>query len=102
MHYQKTVVMDLSAGARAAGQGPLGCYNGDMPGGFNWCQFGIGVSNPILYQCLAGPLPGPGPGEVCISGGSPATSPPVVYFCMTGAGGDHWGDSCEFGPSAAP
>jgi hypothetical protein len=93
---RKNRVIDLSTGARATGQGPLGCYNGNTPGGeTEWCQFGTDAS-PNFYACNVGPDPDPGAGwEICISGVSPA-----LDFCMIGTGGWHYTDTCTVGPSA--
>lgn len=98
MRYQKPIVMDLGAAARrAAGQDPLGCYDGSSPGAPSyWCQYGTSVTNPSSYGCTFGPEPGVGDDD-CISGSSPTTT-----YCMVGAGGSNMGDTCTVGPSAAP
>jgi len=94
MRYQKPVVMDLSAAAR--GQGPLGCYNGEGPGGNQWCQSGTSPTS-MPFQCNVGPNAGGIiPQDACITGNSP-----TVGFCMTGVGGANWGDACTTGPVPA-
>jgi hypothetical protein len=94
MRYQKPVVMDLSAGSRASGQWPLGCYNGEVGNGlWNDCQYGTTGGGPG-NTCGAGPQPGGHDPSVCISGNLPP-----LDFCMIGTGGSDWGDSCEVGSS---
>jgi hypothetical protein len=92
MRYQKPVVMDLSAGARASGQWPLGCYNGTTPGGSSYCQFGTG-GDSIDYVCNVGPLPDTDGFEACITG-----LDPMLTFCMFGSGGAPPEDTCTSGP----
>jgi hypothetical protein len=84
MRYEKPRVMDLSVGARAAGQGPLGCYNGDSPGDIPVCATG---TNPETSGCRPGGSPGNW--EVC-TGGSGA------YACASGSGAEV-SDTCQTG-----
>jgi hypothetical protein len=94
MRYHKPIVMDLSAAARsAAGQDPLGCYNGNgTVGGGETCQNGTAPPARLANPCTVGPDPGTSGDPVCISGNSPAVS-----FCMVGAGGSG-ADTCTSGP----
>jgi hypothetical protein len=77
MHYEKPVVMDLSAGARAAGQEPLSCWsgsayiNGDacMVGDGNWsCAVGPGAT---YETCVGGTTVTDG---LCVGGSVPIAS----------------------------
>lgn len=105
MRYEKPIVMDLGARARAAGQWPLGCYSGGVGGG-GWsdcqdgagggtCQYGAsGRGN--ANGCTTGPQAGGGGDPVCISG-----SVPTEPFCMTGGGGFDYEQPCMSGPAPA-
>jgi len=63
MRYEKPLVVDLSAGARARGQGPLSCITGNGASGSeicatgngakSYCAVGNGVQNPIP-SCVGG------------------------------------------------
>jgi len=93
MRYEKPIVMDLGAGARAAGQWPLGCFSGYTGDGlWNDCQYGTngeGMGN----RCTTGPSPGSAADPVCISGTNPSVS-----LCQSGINGSDFGDSCHSGP----
>ena len=98
MRYQKPMVMDLSAGARASGQGPLGCYNGNNPGGgIPVCGTG---TNPTDFGDVCRPGGTVISYQVCAYGAAPTTGPgnPV---CSNGTilGNN---DSCQQGASAIP
>jgi hypothetical protein len=92
MRYEKPIVMDLSAGARAAGQGPLGCIPGVDANNYA-CSTGD-VAYPDLGPCTSGPVPetgwptlcaaGPAVGGegACVGGGSPIQIEP----CTVGIG----------------
>lgn len=93
MRYEKPIVIDLSASARASGQEPLSCYPGPTPGD-DWylCETGGGPYSPV-QGCNVGPAPGSGSQVMCISGVA------VLSVCESGAGG--WHDTyCTVGPSA--
>jgi len=78
MRYQKPVVMDLSAGARARGQGPLSCVGGNgAPNHTTPCTGGLTVS-----------------GSDCYSGGSAGG-----YYCEAGASGADDPSGCNNGTS---
>jgi len=97
MRYEKPIVMDLGARARAAGQWPLGCYSGGVGSG-GWgddCQYGT-TGDGIANKCTTGPMPGTAADPVCISG-----SVPTVLFCMTGGVGDNLDQPCASGPAPA-
>jgi len=93
MRYEKPIVMDLAAGARASGKAPLSCYAGPTPGP-NWylCETGGDPFTPA-QSCGVGPAPGTGSATMCISGVS------VISVCASGSGGMH-DDYCTVGPSA--
>ncbi len=89
MRYGKPLVVDLSAGARAAGQGPLGCYNGDGANGWSEvCYTGTGPRYSIP-PCRTGNRP-PAVGD-CIGGSS-------AFCCESGASGSNDPNGCRSGP----
>jgi hypothetical protein len=94
MRYEKPIVMDLSAAARARGQGPLSCLSGDNPGGLNMCAAGV---NPTTCSntCGVGPAPRSGSGDInfCYTGPSANT------ICESGGSGYASFDDCTSGPT---
>jgi len=93
MLYQKPIVMDLSASARASGLGPLSCFDGAFPGGVLWCGVGSGGNAPSA-NCVVGPNATGGP-VFCANGLNTAPD----NWCQSGTGGT-WpgGDTCTSGP----
>jgi hypothetical protein len=91
MRYDKPIVMDLNARARfAAGQGPLGCYDGGAAGSSSEiCYTGTGA-NFTYEPCWTGSSPADN--ADCIGGTS-------AYYCESGAGGGSDPDGCRVGPS---
>lgn len=94
MRYEKPIVLDLSAGARATGQEPLGCYSGNAPGGTGLCEAGTG-GTAWVNPCAVGPAPGGSGGDTCVSGAAASGG-----ACISGAGGPSIYDTCTVGPSA--
>ena len=99
MRYEKPVVMDLSAGARAAGHGPLACVPGaSAVEGVESCAPGNGAG----WSCSGGPFGGNE--AVCASGGDPGfgndclNGTTVTGYCMGGSLGGHDPSGCRAGP----
>lgn len=90
MRYEKPVVMDLSAAARAAGLDPLGCYNGSSPAGRPWCQAGTSAS-VFGGKCEVGPGPGTFDPASCFPGGS------ATWVCVIGGAPTGPSDTCSTG-----
>lgn len=90
MRYEKPVVMNLDAQARAAGQEPLGCISGADANNYV-CATG-GVAYPDIGPCTSGPTPGTGWPTVCATGPAVGTdgacvgggSPIEVEPCTSG------------------
>jgi hypothetical protein len=97
MHYEKPQVMDLSARARATGQDPLSCMNGNTPLGYEQVC-GAGTSPKFNAACSLG-----GDTGDCAAGTSAAftclSGPSTILGseCSSGIGGST-GD-CTFGES---
>jgi len=89
MRYQKPVVMDLSAGARATGQDPLSCYSGNTPGGQGACQMGTGGAT-WSGTCVTGPNAGGAGASICVGGLS------AFFTCSSGTG-PGFDDTCTTG-----
>ena len=98
MRYEKPLVVDLSAGARARGQGPLSCITGNGAQGANTCMTGNGAKeycsngNSVTGSCVGGGNVG---GTSCYSGVSP------TGYCEVGAGGADDPTGCNAGLSYA-
>jgi hypothetical protein len=89
MRYEKPIVKDLSAQARATGDWPLGCYNGSSNS--TVCATGSGVTSG-RDGCRAGSGATFG---VCAAGINPGGSNPQ---CAAGTGGN--ADTCSAGSFA--
>ena len=96
MRYEKPLVVDLSAGARARGQGPLSCITGNVAQGASTCMIGNGANeycstgNSVTGSCVGGGNVG---GTSCYSGGSPSG------YCVAGVTGANDPTGCKAGPS---
>jgi len=103
MRYEKPLVVDLSAGARARGQWPLSCLIGNGASGTeicatgngakSYCSVGNGVKNPVP-SCVGGGTVNP-PGD-CYSGGNASG-----YYCEAGVSGADDPTGCNAGLSYA-
>ena len=95
MRYERPIVMDLNAQARASGQEPLGCYDGsvaDIPP--NEVCFVGGTATGSEQPCWAGNAPGSAAPGDCIGGTS-------AFYCEAGAEGGIDPGGCRVGPSVA-
>ncbi len=97
MRYEKPMVMDLSAGARAAGA-PFGCFDGGAPeSGSGFCQTGGSVTHVNDSVCTTGPVPGLGSTNAnCYSGVAVAG---VLTGCQSGGSVTYTLETCTSGPS---
>lgn len=98
MKYEKPTSVDLSTRARAAGSGPLGCYNGGAATGTDEaCSTGTGATYSLL-PCWPGTSPTDGGFDSdCITGTG-------AFYCESGSGADPGSDpdGCRVGPSVTP
>lgn len=99
MKYEKPIVVNLGARARAAGQDPLSCMSGNAPmGGSRIC--GAGASPAYVAGCQTGNATGDcssgmAASFTCLSG----PAPDLGEECEAGVGGSQ-GD-CTSGAAAA-
>lgn len=95
MKYKKPLVIDLSAVARATGQEPLVCMNGNGTVSDHMCYQGTG-GNESVYDCVTGYNPEGGngcgsgynawPGLDCSDGVHAA----FLGFCTSGPTVEEW------------
>lgn len=98
MRYEKPIVMDLSAGARAAGRWPLACISGGTATDTETCGTGTaagwtcsaGTNGALGDTCYEGSNPGSG-WEDCFPGSS-------ATYCASGLNGDTDPYGCRSGP----